>query len=352
MPGSSELNPRARSVLTEVVSDFIAAGEPVGSRTIAKRYAEHLSPATIRNVMSDLEDMGYLEQPHISSGRVPTDKGYRFFVDQLLNPGTVFNRTPELISQDHDYRLPGQNLQDILERACNTLSQNSNNAGLVMIPSFSSMLFKHVEFVKVGKTEALAVFISDMGILQKKIIPIEEAMTQDDLTSVSKYLNREFDGKSLKSIRREILRRMKSEREHYDKLVNSAMRLWSRAFVEDAGDILVDGMVNLFDHPDFSVDLEKIKVLFQALEEKSKLMKILDTCLHHDGMTVIIGQEISEEEMHGCSVIAQNYSMADRQVGAMAVIGPKRMDYKKMITLVNHTAQAVSRILCERKNRS
>jgi heat-inducible transcriptional repressor len=345
------LDDRKQSILLNVVEDYIKFAEPVGSRSLSKSYVEKLSPATIRNVMSDLEDMGFLRQPHPSAGRVPTDMGYRFFVDQLLRPPNFLDEVESFANQDND----GKNLQEVLENACINLSKNTKHTGLVMIPSFSNMLFKHIEFIKVGQSEALAIFFSELGVLQNKVIPIEKNITQDDLISISRYLNDEFSGKSIKHIRQELLHALKHEKDHYNELMQKALEFSSKIFTEenenDADTLLVEGALNLFDHPEFKVDLEKIKLLLKTLEEKTKLVKLLDLCLQHDGMTIFIGEENQAEEMESCSLIAQNYQMGNEKMGTIAIVGPKRMDYKSAISLVNHTAKSVSKMISE-QNRS
>jgi len=341
----TQLDERKKSVLLEVVNDYIQKAEPVGSRSISKIHVEKLSPATIRNVMSDLEEMGYLRQPHPSAGRVPTDQGYQFYVDQLLNPQ---NFLEELEDQSCDYG--NGNPQEVLETACSLLSKTTNQTGLVMLPAFSHTLFKHIEFIKVASGQALAVFYSDLGVLQNKIIPLEKDITQEQLTSISNYLNEEFSGKTIQSIREEILFRFKNEREHYDQLMKKALDLSTRIFAEDIEEssLLVEGALNLLDHPEFTGDLEKIKSLLITLEEKSKLVKLLDRCLKHDGMTILIGEENLDEEMEGCSLIAQNYQMGEEKMGSLAIFGPKRMDYKKIIGIVNQTAKTVSTLLSKK----
>ena len=341
----TQLDERKKSVLLEVVNDYIQKAEPVGSRSISKIHVEKLSPATIRNVMSDLEDMGYLRQPHPSAGRVPTDQGYQFYVDQLLHPQ---NFLEELEDQSCDYG--NGNPQEVLETACSLLSKTTNQTGLVMLPAFSHTLFKHIEFIKVASGQALAVFYSDLGVLQNKIIPLEKDITQEQLTSISNYLNEEFSGKTIQSIREEILFRFKNEREHYDQLMKKALDLSTRIFAEDIEEssLLVEGALNLLDHPEFTGDLEKIKSLLITLEEKSKLVKLLDRCLKHDGMTILIGEENLDEEMEGCSLIAQNYQIGEEKLGSLAIFGPKRMDYKKIIGIVNQTAKTVSTLLSKK----
>ncbi len=346
-----ELDERRKTVLLEVVNDYIQKAEPVGSRSISKKHIEKLSAATIRNVMADLEEMGYLHQPHTSAGRVPTDEGYRFYVDQLLNPQNILKDVEDL-TRAYEYGNKKQNIQEVLETACSLLSENSNQAGLVMLPTFSNTLFRHIEFVKVGSDQALAVFYSDFGVLQNKIIPLEKEMTQDELSSISKYLNEEFSGKSIKSIRLDLLHRMRNERENYNQLMKRAMDLSSQIFSEEKedGSLLVEGALNLLDHPEFTADLEKIKSLLKTLQDKTKLVKLLDRCLNYDGMTILIGEENLDEEMEGCSLIAQNYQQGDEKLGTLAIFGPKRMDYKKIISIVNQTAKTVSNLISQ-KNR-
>ena len=344
-----ELNERSRAVLKEVVCDYIMAGEPVGSRSIARKHFEKLSPATIRNVMSDLKDMGLLKQTHTSSGRVPTDRGYRYFVDEILSLSKRFDDLETL----ENYDLNRQNLEEILGGACSLLSKNSRQAGLVMLPSFSQMLFKHIEFVKVGKNEVLAAFVSEMGVMQNKIIPIESGLTTDKLASISRYLNKEFSGKSVKAIRGELVRRVRSEREHYDFLMRKAMDLMAAAFSDDEENngLLVDGAFDLLDAPELSSDIDKIKRIIRAIDEKAKLIKLLDSCLHQDGMIVIIGQECEDEEIQECSLVAQNYARGDEKMGTLAVLGPKRMDYQKIISLVSNTAEKVSKLLSDQNKK-
>jgi len=343
------LDERSQSILLELIRDYIEKAEPVGSRSLAKNHSNRLSPATIRNVMSDLEEMGYLHQPHISAGRIPTDRGYRFFVNHILGLPTLDSLN---LSFDSNERISAtQSFDEVLETACSQVSENSQQTGLVMLPSFSNTRFNHIQFTKVGLREALAVFYSELGVMQNKIIPIESEMTQDQLTSISKYLNEEFSGKTIKSIRLELLHRIRNEREHYNELTKRAMELSTKIFKEEDenGNLLVEGTLNILDQPEFTTDLEKIKALFKTLEEKSKLIKLLDLCLQQGGLTVLIGEEHSEEEMIGCSLIANSYGLGEEKMGTIAVFGPKRMDYKNIISVVNHTAKKVSELLSERR---
>ena len=343
------LDERSQSILLELIRDHIEKAEPVGSRSLSKSHFNKLSSATIRNVMSDLEEMGYLHQPHRSAGRIPTDQGYRFFVNHITSFSNLENLN---VSREDDERISiNQSFDEVLETACSQVSESSHQTGLVMLPSFSNTRFHHIQFTKVGLQEALAIFYSELGVIQNKIIPIEKDVIQEQLTSVSKYLNEEFSGKTIKAIRSELMRRIRNEKEHYDQLTKRAMELSTQVFSEEKenGTLLVEGTLNIFDQPEFTVDLEKIKTLFKTLEEKTKLIKLLDSCLQQDGLTVVIGAENSDEEMSGCSLIANNYGLDEDKMGTIAVFGPKRMDYKNIISVVNHTAKKVSKLLSERK---
>ena len=345
---SPVLDERSKSVLLAIIDKYIESAEPVGSRTVAKIHPEHLSSATIRNAMSDLEDNGFLSQPHTSAGRIPTDKGYRFYVDHLLRPQNFLMEAENLsTAQNLDYASGKTNLQSVLENACNSLSTVSQQTGLVMLPSFSTTCFKHIEFTKVAPQAALAVFFSEQGILQNKILPVESDMTQDQLTSISNYLNDEFSGKPIKWIRKELLNRLRLEKQHYNQLARKAHDLSSVLFEDTNNELLVQGALNLLDQPEFNEDIGKIKSLLKTLEEKTKLVNLLDLCLNHEGMTILIGEESLQEEMGNCSLIAQNYQLGTEKVGTLAVFGSKRMDYKKIISIVNHTAQRVSKLISE-----
>lgn len=345
---SPVLDERSKSVLLAIIDKYIETAEPVGSRTVAKNHPEHLSSATIRNAMSDLEDNGFLSQPHTSAGRIPTDKGYRFYVDHLLRPQNFLMEAENLSeAQSLEYSPGKQNLQSVLESACDNLSTVSQQTGLVMLPGFSTTCFKHIEFTKVAPQAALAVFFSEQGILQNKILPIDSNLTQDQLTSISNYLNEEFSGKPIKWIRKELLSRVRLEKEHYNQLAQKAHDLSSALFEDTNNELLVQGALNLLDQPEFNADIGKIKTLLKTLEEKTKLINLLDLCLDHEGMTILIGEENLQEEMDNCSLIAQNYQLGNEKVGTLAVFGSKRMDYKKIISIVNHTAQKVSKLISE-----
>jgi len=343
------LDERSRTILLETINDYVVTAEPVGSRTLSKKLSRRLSPATIRNVMADLEDLGYLYQPHTSAGRVPTDRGYRYFVNQIL-AGRKLEPVPPVFKETQPYPIPGT-LDEMLGSACSLLSQNSHQTGMVMIPGFWNLSLKHIEFMRIEGRRLLAVFISEMGVVKKKVVRLKEELPQDKLTALAAYLNDEFTGQSLNAIQMELKRRMRDEKEHHDQLMNKANELCSRMFTdeEDDGDLLVEGVVHMLDQPEFAADLETMKKLMQTVEKKDKLIKLLDLCMKQDGLSIIIGEENVEEEMRAGSLIAQSYRLDDQNIGTLAVFGPKRMDYEKIIGIVNSTANNVSEFLSSRK---
>ncbi len=343
------LDDRSRTILLETINDFVVTAEPVGSRTLSKKLSKRLSPATIRNVMADLEDLGYLYQPHTSAGRVPTDLGYRYFVNQILDGRNLQPVTP-LVSDPEPYRNK-ETLEEVLGSACSLLSQNSHQTGLVMIPGFWNLSLKHIEFMRIEGTRVLAVFISEMGVVKKKVVRLKEEIPQDKLSALAAYLNGEFSGQSLNFIKSELGRRMRTEKEHHDQLMKKANDLWNRLFTdhEENGELLTEGVVHMLDQPEFFADLENMKKLMKTVEEKNKLIKLLDLCMKQDGLTIIIGEENAEEEMRAGSLIAQSYRVDDRNIGTLAIFGPKRMDYEKIIDIVNSTANHVSHILLSKK---
>jgi heat-inducible transcriptional repressor len=343
------LDDRSRTILLETINDFVATAEPVGSRTLSKKLSKRLSPATIRNVMADLEELGYLYQPHTSAGRVPTDRGYRYFVNQILNAQKIETVTP-LVNDPQSYRNT-ETLEEVLGSACSLLSHNSHQTGLVMTLGFWNLSLKHIEFMRIEGKRVLAVFISEMGVVKKKVVRLREEVSQDSLDALAAYLNDEFTGDSLNSIQAELRRRMQTEKEHHDQLMKKANELWNRMFTdeEEDGELLIEGVVNMLDQPEFSADLENMKKLMKTVEEKNKLIKLLDLCMKQNGLSIIIGEENAEEEMQAGSLIAQSYRLDDQNIGTLAIFGPKRMDYQKIIGIVNSTANNVSQILSSKR---
>ena len=339
------LDERTQNILVAVVRNFIQTADPVGSRTISKRFDLGLSPATIRNVMADLEDLGFLEQPHTSAGRVPTDKAYRHYVDHIRNVELPSPEDADIIARWYN-PLAGDN-EEMMTATSRLLSEVTHYAGVVL-STFSSSIFKRIEFVKVRDRQVLAIFVMDTANVHNKLIMLDEELTQDELHKISNYLNHEFSGRPLRQIRQQVLERMHEEMAQYDDLAQQAMNIGAKTFDETAAsesDIYLGGAVNIMDHPEFSTNVDRMKELFKAFEEKSRLIHILDRCLDEAGINVIIGAETPFQDIQDCSFVTRTYAYDDRTVGVLGVVGPKRMVYPRIMALVNYTANIVSQKL-------
>ncbi len=341
-------------------------GEPVGSRTISDKFAHGAgwSPATIRNVMAELEELGLVEQPHTSAGRVPTDKGYRFYVDHMLGEARLTDADLSAINS----LLTGLRTETsetsgrLMERTSHLLSELSENVGIVVSPSLSENILQHIEFVRLADGRILVILVSSSNIIQNKIIRVDEALSQEELERTARYLNAEFSGKSLLVIRTEILELMRQEKALYDKLLQNAILLCERSLEgEEAagGEVYVDGASNILMKPDFA-DAERMRQLFRTFEEKSRLIKILNECMARDAATltgrdvqVVIGREHNAPSMQDCALITAPYRVGSGQaVGTIGVVGPVRIEYARMMAVVNYVARHIERLLWEENSRA
>ncbi|MBM3223315.1 MAG: heat-inducible transcription repressor HrcA [Candidatus Tectomicrobia bacterium] len=342
------LDERTRNILMAVIHSFIHTGEPVGSRTLSKRFDFGLSPATIRNIMSDLEDMGFLEQPHTSAGRMPTDHGYRFYVDHLHSLDTLSEEESALISQR--YVPYNGEVDEVMAATSRLLSEITRYAGVVL-HIFAITIFKRIEFVKIRGRQVLAIFVMESGMVHNKLISLDEEITQDELHQISNYLNHEFSGQPLRTIRQQVLDRMTEEKARYDTLSQQALSVGVKTFGETSegeSDIYLGGTSNIMDQPEFASNLEQLKELFKAFEEKSRLIALLDKCLDESGVHVVLGSETPFKDVRECSFVTHTYSYDNRTLGVLGVVGPKRMVYPRIMAIVDHTANIVSKILTQR----
>jgi heat-inducible transcriptional repressor len=334
---------RDRKILQAIIMDYIQTAEPVGSRTVSKKYKMGLSPATIRNVMSDLEETGFLSQPHTSAGRVPTDRAFRFYVDSILRVGKLSRVERDRIESSlQDEKL---DINEMMKRASSLLSLLSKQTGVVLVPRFGSNIFKHIEFIKLREKKILVIIVSQSGEVQNKLIESDEVMDQDELDKYSKYLTEIMGGLSLGEAKRRIMEEMKQEKVLFDKLMYRALQLSQKALEDEAeGDVYIEGQTNIIQSPEFA-DLEKMRALLLAFEEKTKIVKLLDKALSAQGIQIFIGGENEFNEMRDCSVIAAPYSKENFTLGTLGVIGPMRMDYSAIIPIVDYTARIVGQIL-------
>ncbi len=341
-----ELDQRQRDILGALVRTYIAQGAPVGSKALADRLAETLSSATVRNVMVDLEAEGYLEQPHISAGRVPTDKAYRFFVDKMVCSPRLAPAAERYIveSLKAGFSAP----EELMAKASHVLSEVSHNVGLVLGPALEEKLLEHIKIVKLDDRRILVVIVSRPDLVENKVVHLEEDYSQEDLDHTANYLNTEFRGWSLRTIRLEISKRVEAERIIYHRLLESVALLFMRSALasEEPGLLYMEGTSNILDQPEFE-DAKRVRELLAALEEKAKLIKILTACLDTSGagVRILIGRENPEKRMHQCAFVVAPLHYRNRAVGALGVVGPTRMEYERAITAVNYVAHLCSKLL-------
>ena len=346
MRGEQELETRQRDILATILRQYIPSGVPVGSKAVADRLTEPLSSATVRNLMAELEAAGFLEQPHVSAGRVPTDKAYRFYVDHMAESGRLGAATEKYIddSLGADTASPDQ----LMAKTSHVLSEVSHNVGLVLGLAFEEKLLEHVKFVQLPERRVLAVIVSKPDLIEDNVIRLDEEMSQQELDQAASYLNAEFRGWSLKTIRVEIFKRMEEMKATFDRLVANVATLFTRGALagEESGPLFVDGTAKILDRPEF-MDAREVKELLAAFEEKGKLVKILSACLESStpGVRVLIGRENPNSEMHHCTIIVAPYRYRKRAVGALGVVGPTRMEYDRAITTVEYIAHRTSRLL-------
>ena len=344
------LDERSREMLALLIRAHISKGEPVGSRTISKLTSEGLSSATVRNIIADLEEAGYLEQPHTSAGRIPTDKGYRFYVDHILEK-TRLSESDENTIQLGLFGDGRPNAEQLLSRASGLLSRFSDNVGIVVLPSLSHAPVKHLEFVRLSDDQILVITVSRNGIVQDRLIRVAESFTQDELDRTARYVNSNFADMSLLAIRAELLKRMTEEKALYDRLLQNAILLCESGLEgqpQSQREVFVEGTSNIITKSDFA-DTERMRELFRIFEEKTRLVKLLNECVAPltQSVGVRIGGETSIPGLQGCAVITSSYSSGDQLLGSLGVVGPMRMEYARTMSVVSYIARILERALSE-----
>ncbi len=338
-----KLDKRSRQILQAVVAYHINTAEPVGSRTISRKYNFNLSPATIRNIMADLEEMGYLQHPHTSAGRLPTELGYRIYIECL-------NAAPaegcQLLSKEERKKFAEfDEIDKLLRYTCKILSSTTNYIGIVLAPKMTRMIFKHISFVQIRSNTVMVIFVSDSGLVQQNIIRLQKEYSQEKLDKMANLLNKKFKNISLLEVRRNLLEMIRQDQITYDELLFRALKLEDEILEsqEDAK-IFIDGHLNIFSEPEFN-DLNKMKAIFETFEEKNQLLNILDSCIKDGGIQILIGSENQIAEMRDCSLVTSVYVAGNFIRGTLGVIGPTRMNYSAVIPQVEYTASLVSQTL-------
>ena len=340
---AEELNERSQHILEAIVEDYIVSAEPVGSRAITRRHSLSLSPASVRNVMADLEDMGLLCSPHTSAGRIPTPKGFQYYIDSLLEVRNLSKEEKQKLSRS--YRFKDMNIEDIMQEVGRVLSGLSKYTGLVMAPKFSSTVFRQIEFVRLSEGRLLVIYVSESGLVQNKVIKADPGLNQHQLEQISNYLNRELNGLSIQEIRSKLKKELQEERNLYDQLKKQALSLSCAALQDEVeNQIYISGTSLMLEQPEFAAP-EQMKRLIQTLESKKLLIELLDRSQAAEGVQIFIGSESDHIDLEGCSLITSSFSSNKGAIGTLGVIGPMRMPYSQVIPIVDFTAQLVSRIL-------
>lgn len=340
-----ELNERSREIFRQIVDVYLETGEPIGSRTISKRLSVSLSPATIRNVMADLEDAGLLFSPHTSAGRIPTEAGLRLFVDGLLGIGSLGDEERRRITER--CAGSGNSIEGLLERVTETLSGLTRLTGLVMAPKTEHPL-KHIELVNLSPARALVVLVTETGVVENRIIETPPGLPPSALVEASNFLSARLVGRTLLEARSEILAELEAHRTELgqltSKLVESGLAIWAGG--EPGGSLIVRGQAHMLDDVQAISDLEHIRSLFNALETKETLVKLLSMVDHADGVQIFIGSDNALFNLAGCSMIVSPYrNHRERIIGAIGVIGPTRINYARIIPMVDYTAKLVGRLI-------
>ena len=354
---------RGQVILSAIINEHLVTGEPIGSKIIAEKFANAsgLSSATIRNVMSELEDFGLLEQPHTSAGRIPTDRGYRFFVDNLLGVLSLSNEDLRMINEELGIsELNSLDAPDkLMEKTSQLLSALSNNVGIVVSPSLAKDRLQHIEFVNLSDKRILVVLVSAPNIVHNKIIRLKETLSNEDLERTARYLNAEFGGKSLAEIRVEILKLMHEETSLFDKLLQTAMIICSQSIEneqDNLGDVYVDGTSNILAKSDFA-DMERLRRLIRTIEEKSRLVQILTECISRDAslqgsVQVVIGSENAASSLQNCTLITAPYRTGNGEaMGTLSVLGPTRIEYARMISIVSYVAKILEKLVMQENSK-
>ncbi len=337
----ADLSRRAQKILHAVITEYLHGGDAVGSRTVTRRHDLGLSPATVRNVMADLEDMGLLEQRHSSAGRVPTPTGLRFFIDSLLKVRGLSAREKEEIRE----RVVAPTPDEVVLRASRLLSDLTQHAAIIIAPDPDQQRLGQIEFVPLRDGKLIAVLVTTDGRIENRLI-IDEVDPRR-LESIHNYLNQLLSGMTIDEVRERVIHELGEDKNKYDQAISAALRLGHAVFVaqpDRSADVLISGQSNLLDD---ALAQDRARDLLRTLEDKETLVRLLDRTRHAEGLQVFLGAETSMSGLAGSSVVAVSYGPEDMPIGALAVIGPMRMNYGKVMSVVDVTAETVSRLLAE-----
>jgi heat-inducible transcriptional repressor len=330
-------------VLNLVVEGYLREGRPVSSDLVTHKGILEDSPATIRNIMAKLEDLGYIYKPHTSAGRVPTDKGLRFYVNRLMD---TVRSTQDVRKISEDLRSGRGDFHSLLNRVSQMLSEESNNLGFVISPRVSKIAFNHLRFIKVAENKVMIIVLTTFNLILNEIVETSQYFTQPELDEASEFINTGFRGKNLIFVRDHLLRELPLYRQRYEAVVGRLISLLRSYFLqeEESDTIFFQGASRLLAQAE-EFSLEKLKVLFRDFEEKAKLARLISDFISLDRVKVLIGAEVELPDIADCTLILSHYGSANQVLGSLGIIGPKRIPYKKIIPLVDTIAQGLSRTI-------
>jgi heat-inducible transcriptional repressor len=334
---------RDKSILGAIIQEYVSTGEPVGSRIVARRYMVTISPATVRNVMSDLEEMGFLYQPHVSAGRIPTPEGFRYYLNDIMELKSLPRGEKTLISRHMAKTLGG--VKETLREASTLLSHISHNASIIILPKLNTFFFKRIDFVRLDENRILVVLVSKAGMVYNHIVYGED-ISQENLIKYANYLNDSYAELTIQEMRDMLVKEMSSDKSKFDSLVKKALNLGMTALegVEEGPDIYIQGKESVFNSPELA-NLERLRDIVNAFEDKGRIVRILNRVLEHPGVKVLLGEDMEHMGMDDFSMVASGYCRGNVPIGSLGVIGPIRMDYSRVIPLVGYMAKVLSELL-------
>jgi heat-inducible transcriptional repressor len=334
------MDDRKSNVLRAIIEDYVATAEPVGSRTIARKYNLGVSPATIRNEMSDLEDLGYLEQPHTSAGRIPSDRGYRYYVDCLMQYQEVSPVEAELIRRTFERKV--REIDVLVRETARLLSDTTHLTAVISGPQIEKASFKELRLVPLGGDKAVLVYITDSGFIENQVLELPVEVTMLELARVSDVLNEQLRGQRVESLPKTAIQALQRELSRYGALLEQALHfLEQRMDPGERNRLYLGGTTHMLDQPEFR-DVNKLRTLLNVLEHEDVVANVLDVGRETEGVEIQIGEEIQVRELADCSIVSATYRLGDQVIGKMGVIGPKRMEYARVVGLMNQITRQLA----------
>ncbi len=342
-----EITSRKKKILKTVIQEYVMTAKPVGSRTLARRYNFGVSSATIRNEMADLEEAGYLEQPHRSAGRIPSDKGYRFFVDSLMDYDGLSAQEIEAVKREYNDSRQ-QEIQELIQYTSQMLSDLTRYTSLASSPRVQKSIFQRLKLVPVAENKILIVLVTDTGLVQDKVVELSSHLSEEELTEMTRFLNQRLHGMALQEIDNDLLTELARDLVKRLSVSFEDLAFLTQGLFTDksssVGKIYLDGTTYILDQPEFN-DITKVKDVLKVLEHQDLVQEILDEIESNQGVEVLIGDENTREEIKDCSIVIATYSFKGRPVGKIGVLGPTRMDYSKVVSSVKFMSNFLSKYL-------